>query len=276
MIEAAQEANVRLVLLSACYERGGFDDAALGAGQRRFATPDLPRFWEQVDQASAALAPPSASAVQSAAGTNDWVVGGGVGVVIHSLRAVGLDSLKAISAEASRRGLMMHVHLEEQQKEIDDCLAVHGMTPMALLLNAVPAEQLPRTVAVHCTHSEQAELAEFVARGGQVCVCPLTEAALGDGVFRSLEASRGMVSLGTDCNARIDMFEEMRWLEYSQRLARGRRGALSAVVQDEGGDGSTDGALATQLLRCAVRRTTPVASCSFQAIDAFLPASHVA
>ena len=147
--------------------------------------------------------------------------------------------------------MVLHVHLEEQQKEIDDCIAVHGMSPLALLLEAVPAEQLGKTVAVHCTHSTQAELAQLIATGAGVCVCPLTEAALGDGVFQSLEATRGVVSLGTDCNARIDMFEEMRLLEYSQRLARGRRGVLSSVAADHASGHGTDGDLGRQLMACA-------------------------
>ena len=78
-----------------------------------------------------------------------------------------------------------------------------------------------------------------------MCICPLTEASLGDGVFKALAPTRGRVSIGTDCNARIDMFEEMRLLEYSQRLAKGRRGVFSSVEDSGKGD------LQTQLLECA-------------------------
>lgn len=111
-----------------------------------------------------------------------------------------------ISAYA--RNMKVHVHLEEQQKEIDDCLEVHGMRPLELLLKTVPAEQLANFCAVHCTHSEQKQLQQYFDAGGGVCICPLTEASLGDGVFLSPEACNGVVSLGTDCNARIDM---VRW-----------------------------------------------------------------
>ena len=233
VVQAAREANVRLVLLSAFYERGGFDGRALSDGQRRFRTMDGERYWQQMERLDASL---------------DKSRGEGLGVVVHSLRAVGTPMLQSLAAEAARREMPLHVHLEEQPQEIKDCVAAHGVTPLALLLDNVPAESLRRLCAVHCTHSKPDELARLVASGGGVCVCPLTEAALGDGVFASLEATAGAVSLGTDCNARIDMIEEMRWLEYSQRLERGRRGVFSSVA----GKGD-EGFLARQLLDCATR-----------------------
>jgi formimidoylglutamate deiminase len=214
VIEAAREANVRLILLNACYERGGFDNSSLGIGQNRFRSTDINKYWEQMDYVETLL---------------DTTRGNGLGAVIHSLRAVGLDSTKQISNEANIRNMKVHVHLEEQQKEIDDCLSAHGMRPLDLLMQTVPREELANFVAVHCTHSEPKQLQEYFHAGGGICVCPLTEASLGDGVFLSPEACNGIVSLGTDCNARIDMFEEMRWLEYSQRLARHRRGVYTSI-----------------------------------------------
>lgn len=136
--------------------------------------------------------------------------GEAVGAVIHSLRAVGVPTVQSLAAEATRRGIRLHVHLEEQPQEIADCQKAHGVTPLGLLLASVPAENLCRLCAVHCTHSAPDELAQLVAAGAGVCICPLTEGSLGDGVFVSPEATAGAVSLGTDCNARIDMFEEMR------------------------------------------------------------------
>ncbi len=232
VVEAAREANVRLVLMSAFYERGGFDGAPLGPGQQRFRTSDVDAYWRQTDHVSSLLA---------AGGRGD-----ACGVVLHSMRAASAPTVRRVAREAHERGLVLHVHLEEQPKEIEDCLAEHGRTPMALLLDTVDApDHLSRCCGVHCTHSQPHELAQFLDAGGNVCVCPLTEASLGDGVFGPLEVTRGNVSLGTDCNARIDMFEEMRLIEYSQRLARGRRGALAAVGDDAHGD------LARQLLDCA-------------------------
>jgi len=214
VVEAAREANVRLVLLNACYERGGFDNSPLGTGQRRFQSSDINKYWQQMDEIATLL---------------DATRGNALGAVIHSLRAVGTESMKQISTEASLRNMKVHVHLEEQQKEIDDCLEVHGMRPLELLLKTIPKKELSNFCAVHCTHSEEKQLKEYFEAGGGICICPLTEASLGDGVFLSPEACNGIVSLGTDCNARIDMFEEMRWLEYSQRLARFRRGVYTSV-----------------------------------------------
>lgn len=136
-------------------------------------------------------------------------------------------------------------------KEIQDCIDVHGITPMALLLQSVPNEHLKKTVAVHCTHTSQHDLEQFIAAGGKVCICPLTEASLGDGIFKSVCSTDGYVSLGTDCNARIDMFEEMRWLEYSQRLRHQKRGVYASTLDDFDINGFSEGKLANQLLKCA-------------------------
>ena len=154
VIEAAREANVRLVLLQACYQRAGFDGSPLGPHQRRFSTPDLPQFWRNMDRLASLMDPARGEAL---------------GVAVHSLRAVGVPSLQALATEVYRRqcagGMPLHVHLEEQPQEIADCLRTHGVTPLALLLQSVPAEQLARLCAVHCTHSKPDELAKLLAAG---------------------------------------------------------------------------------------------------------------
>jgi len=230
VVEAAREANVRIVLLNAWYERGGFDGSPLGPSQQQFQSTDTETYWEQMDRIQTHL---------------DTTRGNSLGAVVHSLRAASVDSIASISLEADKRNMQVHVHLEEQQKEIDDCLAVHGMRPLDLLLDTVPTEQLKRFVAVHCTHSEPEALSKFVKAGGGVNICPLTEASLGDGILRAPEATSGVVSLGTDCNARIDMFEEMRWLEYTQRLAKQRRGVYTSLTDEHDGD------VASLLMECA-------------------------
>eukprot|EP00041_Stephanoeca_diplocostata_P039495 m.1632352 g.1632352 ORF g.1632352 m.1632352 type:complete len:709 (-) comp25405_c0_seq2:7053-9179(-) len=233
VIAAAREANVRVVLLNACYQRGGFDNRPLSNGQERFQTSDLEKYWEQMDRLQMLL-------------DEDPTRGDSLGAVVHSLRAVDVPALQHMAAEAHRRKLPLHVHLEEQPQEIADCIDAHGVTPLALLLQSVPTHALERLCAVHCTHSTREELDQLIAAGGGVCICPLTEAALGDGVFTAPEATEGVVSLGTDCNARIDMFEEMRWLEYSQRLSRGQRGVFPSVNPAD-----NTGNLSRQLLDCA-------------------------
>merc|ERR1740130_2065044 len=121
VVQAARDANVRLVLLEAVYERSGFgsDAAPLSPGQERFRTADLDRYWSQIDRLSGLL---------------DSSRGEAVGVVAHSMRAVSLPTLKALGEEARRREMVLHVHVEEQPQEIEDCLAEHGATPLALLM----------------------------------------------------------------------------------------------------------------------------------------------
>jgi formimidoylglutamate deiminase len=214
VLDAAREAGIRLVLLQACYRAGGFG-RPLESGQRRFRAPSLAAYWEQVDRLAGLLDP----ATQS------------LGAVAHSLRAVALVEIAALHAEARRRGLPFHLHVEEQRREVDDCVALHGARPMALLLAELAIG--PETTAVHCTHTDPGDLERFVAAGGAVCACPLTEANLGDGIppRAAVPAAAGRLCLGTDSNARVSMLEEMRWLEYGQRLAGERRGVLA------GGDG---------------------------------------
>lgn len=224
VLDAARAAGIRIVLLQTCYSAGGFG-RPLEPAQRRFRAPSLAAYWEQLDRLAEALDP----ATQS------------LGAAAHSLRAVPLADVAALHAEARRRGLVFHLHLEEQRREIEECLAAHGARPMALLLREL--EVGPETTAVHCTHSDPGELERFAAAGGNVCICPLTEANLGDGIppLAAAPAAADRLCLGTDSNARIAMIEEMRWLEYGQRLAGEKRGALAGP----------DGRLAPHLLAAA-------------------------
>lgn len=223
VIESAAEAGIRLVLLQAHYRQGGIG-RPLEGGQRRFDTGDPASYWEQIDR----LAEHADGAMVR------------MGCVAHSIRAVEPDEVALLQREAHRRGMVMHLHLEEQPAEIEACRAAYGRTPMALVNELLDVDA--SLVAVHCTHTDPEDMARFLGAGGRVCICPLTEANLGDGIpdTRSIIAAGGRVALGTDSNARISMLEEMRWLEYGQRLRGGMRGALV----DETGE------VATTLLRC--------------------------
>ena len=121
------------------------------------------------------------------------------------------------------------MHVEEQRREVEACLAAHGERPMALLLDALEVDA--GFTAVHGTHSDPGDLARLAAAGGHLCLCPLTEANLGDGIPPlGADGLDGLsLCLGTDSNARISMLEEARWLEYGQRLAGERRGVLRAA-----------------------------------------------
>ena len=229
VLRAAAAAGIRIVLLNAYYKFSGFGDKPLGEAQRRFETDSIEGYYEQLDRLAGLLGP-----TQS------------LGVVAHSLRAVSLPDLARLHAGSVERKLPFHLHLEEQPLEIEQCLTEHGVTPMELLLDTIEADG--RTTAVHCNHTRPEYLRAFAAKGGNVCICPLTEGNLGDGTHAELHACGSNVCLGTDCNARICFLEEMRWLEYSQRLARVKRGVSvdmpGAVPSFETGP---------QLLRLATR-----------------------
>jgi formimidoylglutamate deiminase len=209
VLAAAREAGVRLVLLETYYRTGGIGRALEGA-QRRFSTPSPQRFWEQVDH----LGPLADPRTQT------------LGVAIHSVRAAAPEEIGELDAEARRRGLVVHMHVEEQPREIEECLATYGAGPLELVLRE--AEVTDHFTAVHCTHSDSAPLAVFLAAGGNLCLCPTTEANLGDGTpWLPERPLHGRLCLGSDSNSRIAPLEEMRWLEYGQRLARECRGVFS-------------------------------------------------
>lgn len=214
VIEAARKAGIRLALLYVYYATGGVGKTLQGAQQRfRIASPEA--YWQRVEALRRELSRPTEH----------------LGAVVHSVRAASLEDLAAIHREARRRELVFHIHLEEQRQEVESCREAYGLGPMALLVDRL--SKLSRTVGVHCTHSAASDLEAFARAGGAVCLCPLTEADLADGVAdlpAMLTAGLGL-SLGTDSNARISMLEEMRWMEFVQRLARERRGV---VLSDSG------------------------------------------
>jgi formimidoylglutamate deiminase len=209
VLAAGREAGIRLVLLQAYYKTGGISTPLQGA-QRRFATESLGEYWDQMEHLAGRLD----SRTQS------------LGVVGHSIRAVPLAELRGLLAESRRQGLPFHIHVEEQRQEIADCRAVYGKRPLELL-NEQPGG-LEGVTAVHCTHSRPDQLRRFAELGGRVCVCPLTEANLGDGIppLAAVPEAHTRLCVGTDCNARISALEEMRWLEYAQRLKNESRGVL--------------------------------------------------
>jgi formimidoylglutamate deiminase len=175
----------------------------LSEAQARFETRSLDEFWSQVD----ALAPRLDARTQT------------LGVAAHSIRGVPLEEIEPLYREARSRSMPFHMHVEEQRREIEECGAAYGATPMHLI-----NERLDRAdgfTAVHATHTEPAELQRFLEKGGGVCITPLTEANLGDGIPAVIPTR---LSLGSDSNARISMLEEMRWLEYAQRLKSETRG----------------------------------------------------
>jgi formiminoglutamate deiminase len=163
VLEAATEVGIRIVLLHANYSHGGFGKV-LSGGQKRFATNSLDAWWERVDELAGAVD----GSMQR------------IGTVAHSVRAVDIETIKEIAVGSVQRGMPMHIHLEEQRQEIEACLEEHGVTPMALLNDAMDVS--PMVTAVHCTHTAAADMEGWLTSGGNVCLCPLTEANLADGI----------------------------------------------------------------------------------------------
>lgn len=209
VLRAAARAGIRIALLQSYYRTGAIGQPLEGA-QRRFNSPSPAVYWEQMERLAGLLDPRRQS----------------LGASVHSLRAASLEDLATVYDEARRRDLVFHIHVEEQRREIEDSLAFYGKRPMALLLETLGTAT--DITAVHCTHTDAEDMDRFLSAGGTVCLCPLTEGNLGDGIAAAPRAhpARGAFCIGSDSNARISHIEEMRWLEYAQRLATERRGVL--------------------------------------------------
>ena len=206
LIAAAKDAGIAICLLPALYAHGDAGGAPLHERQRRFATSA-----GDVLEIAAAL---------RADYTNDPDVV--IGVCAHSLRAVTPRELHAL-VDGSPRDVPVHLHAAEQTREVDAVRAALGARPVAWLL--ANHDVGARWCLVHATHLDDAER-EALARSGAVAgLCPTTEANLGDGIFSLAPylAAGGAIGIGSDSNVSIAPAEELRWLEYGQRLATQRR-----------------------------------------------------
>lgn len=207
---AAAATGIGLTLLPVYYARGGFGGAPPAAGQRRFLN-DPDRFARLMEESRAAVADlPDAR----------------LGVAPHSLRAVTPQDLEAIVPLAGPGGV--HIHAAEQVKEVEDCLAWSGQRPVEWLLNEVGLDH--RWRLIHATHLTEGETRRLAASGAVAGLCPVTEANLGDGIFPAERylAAGGAMAIGTDSNVLIDAAQELRTLEYGQRLVRRARNVLAA------------------------------------------------
>lgn len=205
--EAAEEAGIQMVLLYAAY------------ATPPFAQPSVAAYLEDVESLRAR--------------------GLRVGVAPHSVRACPPDWLEDIGRYAEREELVLHVHACEQLREIDECVAEHGVRPIELLARSGCLGA--RTTVVHATHASDGELDLLSEANARVCVCPTTEASLGDG-FAPIDrlCQRGVgLCIGSDSNVRIDPLEELRELDGIARRSTLRRDAVSlarllAFGSDEG------------------------------------------
>jgi formimidoylglutamate deiminase len=216
LVDAAREAGIAICLLPALYAQSDPNGAALGERQTRFATT--------VDDVLALAAEMRARY----AGKHDVTVG----TCAHSLRAVSLRQLGDLLAESPPLA-PVHLHIAEQEREVAEVLAAHGARPIELLLRSFDVDE--RWCLVHATQATDAEILAIAATGAIVGLCPTTEANLGDGIFPLEPFLRygGRFGIGSDSNVSISAVEELRLLEYGQRLLHKRR--IVARVGDVSG-----------------------------------------
>jgi len=222
---AAAHTGIGLTLLPVFYAHSGFGGAEPTSRQRRFIN-DVDSFARIVEASRVAVR---------------HLPGATVGIAPHSLRAVTPEELAAIVPLA--QGEVIHIHIAEQTKEVDDCIAWSGRRPIEWLLDAQPVDE--RWCLVHATHANDAEVRGMAESGTIVGLCPITEANLGDGVFPApaFLSLEGRFGIGSDSNILIDGAEELRILEYSQRLALRARNVLAAAEGRSTGRSLLEGAL---------------------------------
>jgi formimidoylglutamate deiminase len=197
-VEAAGVAGIEIVLLHVAFARGGLD---------RFRQESVAGYLAEVESLREA--------------------GVRVGLAPHSVRACPADWLEEIGRYAEREQLPLHVHANEQPREVEECLAEHGCRPVELLARTGCLGE--RTTVVHATHSDGVELDLLASTGSTICACPTTEADLGDGFLPAgrIRTRAIQLCIGSDSNVRIDPLEELRELEGTARRQTGRRGVFT-------------------------------------------------
>ena len=220
IVAAADTVGIGLTLLPVLYRQGGFLGKPPSDGQRRFLNTrdSYARLMETK------------------------VPGGEIGVAPHSLRAVTLDDLKWTATTFA--GKPSHIHISEQTREVDDCLVAHNKRPIDLFLDTIDAGR--NWYLIHATHADAAEIARMAKAEVTVGLCPITEANLGDGLFDvpALLKQGGRFGIGSDSNVRISAADELRTLEYGQRLFHRQRNVLGDATRSTGRhlfEGALDG-----------------------------------
>lgn len=218
LIEAAREAGIALTLLPVLYMSGGFDGRPLSMRQRRFghAVDDYLRLLDTLR-----------------AHENDHLR---IGMALHSLRAVPEAALREVlTSDMARRG-PIHIHIAEQLGEVQDSLATRGARPVEWLFDHADVDA--RWCLVHATHLTDAETQQLARSGAVAGLCPVTEANLGDGLFPLADYldAGGTLGIGSDSHISISPVEELRWLEYGQRLRTHHRNIAARSEGDSVGE----------------------------------------
>ena len=226
LLRAARDAGIRITLLPVLYMTGGFDARPLSDRQRRFGH-DVEAYLRLLDTLRAS--------------EGDMIR---IGCALHSLRAVPPDAMHAVLT-ALPAASRIHIHIAEQMPEVEECLARRGARPVQWLLDSVPVDA--RWTLVHATHLDEEEVRDIAGSGATVAICTSTEGNLGDGLFplRDYLDAGGRWGVGSDSHSSVDPVEELRWLEYGQRLRAQRRNIASSMRMPSVGDTLFAGAQAS-------------------------------
>lgn len=217
LVRAARDTGIRMTLLPVLYMAGGFDGRPLSARQRRFGF-DVERYLRLLDALRA---------------REDAMLR--VGCALHSLRAVPEAAMRDVLS-ALPAGMPVHIHIAEQVGEVQDCLALRGARPVEWLLANAGVDR--HWTLVHATHLDDGEISGIARSGAVVALCPTTEANLGDGLFpmQAFRAAQGRWGIGSDSHISVSPVEELRWLEYGQRLLSRHRNVIADAASPSVGD----------------------------------------
>ncbi len=206
LLEAAKTAGIRITLIPVFYQKGGFGKDPQPR-QRRFISKTVDEYFHLLDD--------SADAVKNYRDAN-------LGFSVHSLRAVNEKDILRTFNEGPK-SIPFHIHTAEQLKEVEDCVGYLKQRPVEWMLNSLPVDE--RFHLVHCTHMNDDEVSRLARSGGNAVLCPGTEGNLGDGIFRLTDfaAAGGNWSIGTDSHISLNYIEDLRWLDYAQRLTTHKR-----------------------------------------------------
>lgn len=255
IVRAAEITGIGLTMLPSFYAHHSFGGIAPHAGQRRFIC--------SIDQFADLVAATRQAASQ--------LPGANVGIAPHSLRAVTPDELAAILPLAASGPV--HIHAAEQVKEVEECIAWSGRRPVEWLLEHAPVDR--RWCFIHATHTLAPEVTALARSDAVAGLCPVTEASLGDGVFPTREflEAGGRFGIGTDSNVLVGVTDELRQLEYGQRLKHRERNVLSGGPGISTGRTLFDAALAggTQALAQPVTGLQPGARADIVTLDTTHP-----
>ena len=215
LADAAADAGIGLTVLPVLYERAGFQQPALRADQRRFATTAA-----QVLALQRRIAAAGRPRVHA-------------GVAVHSLRAASREAIDALMRGVDREDLPIHIHVAEQMQEVDDCMGATGARPIEWLCREWRPDA--RWQLVHATHATPGEIDAVAASGAGIVLCPSTEANLGDGLpdLPRWLGAQVPIAIGSDSQVARHWAEELRWLEYGQRLLRQERNVSAAPQRGE-------------------------------------------